>query len=58
MIKPTPPKELDNLKLLELVCQLHSRALMYPSKEMHDAYIEARTELEKRLNVINQFSLS
>ena len=43
-----PVKERDNLDLLELVCQLHSRALQYPSKEMHDAYVEARKELETR----------
>ena len=42
-------KERDTLSLLELVCQLHSRALMHPSKEMHDAYIEARRELEERI---------
>ena len=42
-------EERDSLDLLELVCQLHSRALNYPSKEMHDAYITARQELEKRL---------
>lgn len=49
MIEPKPVKERTNLDLLELVCQLHSRALQYPSKEMHDAYMEARQELEARL---------
>lgn len=49
-VKPKPVKERDNLNLLELVCQLHFRALQYPSKEMHDAYIEARTELESRIS--------
>jgi hypothetical protein len=43
------PKEGDSIDLLELVCQLHSRALAYPSEDMHNAYIEARNELEKRL---------
>lgn len=42
-------KERSDMDLLELVCQLHSRALNFPSKEMHDAYIEARTELETRI---------
>lgn len=46
---PKPVKERDNLDLLELVCQLHSRALNFPSKEMHDSYMEARNELELRL---------
>lgn len=49
-IKPTSVKERDNLNLLELVCQLHSRALLFPSRKMHDAYIEARKELETRLS--------
>lgn len=48
--EPKPVKERDNLNLLELVCQLHFRALNFPSKEMHDAYMEARKELEKRLS--------
>ena len=49
-LKPIPPKELSDLDLLELVCQLHSRALNQPdSREMHDAYIEAREEMESRL---------
>jgi len=46
---PKPVKERDTKDLLELVCQLHSRALNFPSKEMHDAYVEARNELESRL---------
>jgi hypothetical protein len=48
-IEPTPVKDRDNLDLLELVCQLHARSLSYPSKEMHDAAVEARKELELRL---------
>ena len=43
-----PVKDRDNNDLLELTLQLHNRALAYPSKEMHDAYIQARTELETR----------
>lgn len=50
MIKIKTPKERDNMDLLELVCQLHSRALRVGTKEMHDAYLEARVELEYRLN--------
>lgn len=46
---PTPVKERTDLDLLELVCQLHSRALQYPSEGMHNAYVEARTEMESRL---------
>ncbi len=46
------PKERDNLDLLELVCELHTRSWTRPSnKGMHDAYIEARQELESRLQV-------
>ena len=49
-LKPKSPEERNNLDLLELVCQLHYRALAYPSsKEIHEAYIRARQELEKRL---------
>jgi hypothetical protein len=48
------PNERDNLDLLELVCELHSRALFQPNnKLMHDAYVEARKELENRLTVEN-----
>jgi len=43
-------KERDNMDLLELVLQLHSRALHFPSKEMSDAYNEARNELTRRLD--------
>jgi len=53
---PMPVSERDNLDLLELVCQLHSRALNFPSKDMHDAYIEARKELESRLEPIPSLS--
>src|SRR5260221_11756018 len=50
-IEPKPVKERDNIDLLELVCQLHSRALMYSANQkMHEAYVEARTELESRLS--------
>ena len=43
-------EEYTTSDLLELTLQLHSRALNQPNnKEMHDAYIEARQELEKRL---------
>lgn len=38
--------------LLELTLQLHSRASSQPNnKEMHDAYVEAKQELEKRLSI-------
>lgn len=44
------PKERDTLDLLELVCQLHHRALILPDNEkMHQNYKEARKELENRL---------
>lgn len=50
------PKERNDLDLLELVCQLHSRALAYPTEEMHKSYVEARNELERRLgNYAAQF---
>lgn len=49
-VKPKPVKERDNLDLLELVCQTHSKAAMYwNNKEMHNAYVEARMEMESRL---------
>lgn len=44
-------KERDNLNLLELVCQLHSRSIINPqSEEIHNAYTEARMELKNRLS--------
>lgn len=47
-------EERTNLDLLELTLQLHSRAVSQPhNKEMHDASVEARQELEKRLQVNN-----
>lgn len=51
------PQERDNVDLLELVCQLHSRALNHPSEKMHNSYTEARTELEKRLKELSPASI-
>lgn len=52
-------EERDTLDLLELVCQLHSRALNQPkNKDMHDAYVEARQEMERRIKVNNNFVLA
>jgi len=48
----------DTLDLLELVCQLHSRSLNVGTKEMHDAYVEARQELESRIVANNNFVLA
>lgn len=45
-----PVKERDTLDLLNLVCELHARALVYGTKELHDASVEARKELESRLS--------
>lgn len=44
-------KERDNSDLLELVCQLNCRCLLNTSvsKEVNDAYVEARNEMERRL---------
>ena len=57
--KPKPAEERDTLDLLELVCQLHSRALNQPrNKDMHDAYVEARQEMERRIKVNNNFVLA
>lgn len=43
-------EERATLELLELTLQLHSRSSSLPyNKEMHDASIEARQELEKRI---------
>jgi hypothetical protein len=37
-------------ELLELTLQLHSRAITQPNnRKMHDAYVEARQGLEKRM---------
>ena len=45
-------EERTNLDLLELTLQLHSRAINLPNnREMHEASVEARQELEKRLQV-------
>ena len=46
---PKPLKEHTDIELLELVCQLHYRALQYPSEKMHNNYIKARKEMESRL---------
>ena len=47
-------QERTNLDLLELTLQLHSRAINQPNnREMHGASVEARQELEKRLQVNN-----
>lgn len=57
--KTKPVEERDTLDLLELVCQLHSRALNQPrNKDMHDAYVEARQEMERRIKVNNNFVLA
>ena len=57
-IESKPVEERDTLDLLELVCQLHSRALNNSSKNMHDAYVEARQEMERRIKVNNNFVLA
>jgi len=44
-------KERDTLDLLELTLQLHSRALNYPNVEIHNNFIEAKTELENRIKL-------
>lgn len=49
MIEPKPVKERSNLDLLELTLQLHSRALNNLSLDMHRSYMEARQDLEARL---------
>lgn len=41
-------KERDNIDLLELVCQLRARLVLTNTKEMHDAFLSARVELEYR----------
>lgn len=43
------PHQRTDADLLELVCQLHSRSLAVQSESMHNAYVEARQELDKRL---------
>ena len=57
--EPKPVEERDTLDLLELVCQLHSRALIQPgNKNMHDAYVEARQEMERRIKGNNNLNTS
>lgn len=47
---PKPVKERDNLDLLQLALELHARTLNFPSnKELHDAAVEAKQELQSRL---------
>lgn len=54
-----PPKSRDTLDLLELVCQLHSRGLAHPSnRDLHNAYVEAREEMERRIKINNNFVLA
>ena len=48
------PKERNNKSLLELTLELHHRLLVYDTKELADAYSEARTELEKRFKTSNK----
>ena len=42
-------KERDDLDLLELSHQLHARSIRSMNKAQHDAYVEARTEVERRI---------
>lgn len=42
------PQERDTPDLLQLVCELSGRLAMYGTKELHDAFWEARNELESR----------
>ena len=57
--EPKPVEERDTLDLLELVCQLHIRALsQLRNKNMCDAYVEARQEMERRIKVNNNFVLA
>jgi len=44
------PKERDTRDLIELVLQLHTRAHIINTKEMHDAYVEANNELLSRFD--------
>ncbi len=46
---PQPLNERTDKDLLELCMELHSRASNSLSKVMHDAFIEAKEEMEKRL---------
>lgn len=42
-------KDGDDLDLLELSHQLHARSICSNNKEQHDAYVEARAEVERRI---------
>lgn len=44
-----PVKEYSNEGLVSLALELHSRALTYKNKELHDRAMEARIELIDRL---------
>jgi len=48
-------RERSNTDLLELVLQLHARSFMQTNNRyMHDAYMEARSEMETRLAIDNK----
>lgn len=47
-------KERTTSDLLELTVQLHTRAAMYNTKELHEAYAEGRNELDSRLTSLNE----
>lgn len=53
--KIKPVKERDNIDLLNLALQLHTRsAIVHTSKEVHEASIEAKAELINRFNDLEQ----
>jgi len=56
MEKVKPVKERTTSNLIELSHQLHARTLAHPgSKELHDASVEARKELDERLEDLEEF---
>ena len=43
------PKERDTMDLINLVCELSGRLSMHANKQLHEAFWEARKELESRI---------
>ena len=47
-------KDRDNLDLFELVCELSGCYALWNTETLHDAFFEARNELEKRIKVLEK----
>ncbi len=45
-------KDRDNLDLFGLVCELSGRYALWNTETLHDAFFEAKNELEKRIKAL------